>query len=271
LLTDQDNGIIYECPDTEAADEWLSLLATKSNEILNQAGITFCDGGIMARESAMRHNLDGWISAIKQWMKDPDDVRILWISALSDARALYGDKALLQPLQNVLLTLIGQQRSLLRVFAREALQPELPFKKFPSLRLRGNRSKEGPSLNLKRQGTHLITHAARLFCLDASHPNTDHPNAVRLEHSSTSERLSWLAESQPDLQVIAQEALVAYNVLVDMRLSWQVHQASNNQSLTDIMPLENFGETRKRLLLSAYQTVEEVRLRIRHQFGITGL
>jgi len=258
LLTDQDNGIVHDGGNDKAADDWLSELARRSNALLDTAGIRLCDGGIMAGEAAMRHDLDGWKLAIEQWLENPDDVRLLWVSALCDARALHGHAELLQPLKQALMATIGQRARLLRTFAREALQPELPFKRFPSLRLRGNRSEHGPSLNLKRQGTHLITHAARLFCLSAGH----------LEHTGTSDRLLWLSESRHELEVIAREATIAFNVLVDMRLSWQIQQVDNGAAMTDVMPLDHFGETRKRLLLSAYQTVEEVRLRIRHDFGM---
>lgn len=273
LLTDQDNGIIYECQNLEAADEWLGQLAERSNNLLHAAGINLCDGGIMAKESAMRHNLENWKVAIEQWLENPDDVRMLWVSALYDARHLHGDKQLFNSLQHQLSELISQRRHVLRVFAREALQPELPFRRFPGLRLRGNRSDQGPSLNMKRQGTHLITHATRLLCMNThlsarDQQASEHTATGAIEHSSTTDRLQWLGESQPDLQHLAQEALIAYGVLVDMRLSWQIHQASRDDPLTDVMPLAHFGETRQRLLLSAYQTVEEMRLRIQYQFGV---
>jgi len=259
LLTDQDNAIVYACSDTEAADRWLGPLASMCNRLLDAAGIQFCDGGVMAREPAMRHDVDGWMGAVEHWLKEADDTRLLWISALCDARPLHGDEALQQALRGELTEWVGKRRRLLRLFAREALLPDLPLKRFPSLRLRGTRGDEGPSLNLKRQGTHLVTHAARLLCLDAGH----------LEHAGTVDRLQWLVDSRPELEPIAREAIIAFNVLVDLRLSWQVHQASNEQPLTDVMPLEHFGQTRQRLLLGAYQTVEEVRLRIRHQFGMS--
>ena len=59
-------------------------------------------------------------------------------------------------------------------------------------------------------------------------------------------------------------------MLSDLRLSWHVEQADQGDALSDLMPLSRFGDMRKRLLVSAYQTVEDVRLRIRDQFGLEG-
>ena len=257
LRTDQDNAIVYDCVEDDAANDWLGAVARAANAMLNEAGIALCDGGIMAQEAPMRQNLEGWRASIEKWMSDPDDARMLWVGALMDCRPVDGDRSLYQALKQILLKALQRRRNFSRVLAREALAPGLPLKRLP-MRLKGTRSDAGPTLHLKRHGAHLITNAARLLCLSAGW----------LEQSGTEERLTYLAESDRTLRDIARESIVAYGVLSDLRMSWHVEQISRGEPLSDIMPLWYLGETRKRLLIGAYQSVDLLQLRIRRQFGV---
>lgn len=259
LRTDQDNAIIYWCDEPAAADAWLRDVAMKCNELLAAAGIALCDGGIMAGNAQMRHTLDGWNTVIDTWMGDPDDTRLLWIAALSDCRPIFGDENLCTQLKLVLAEAIGRRPGFLRVLARESVAAPLPLRKFPSKRLQGSGSGRDASLQIKRQGSQLITNAARLFCLDAGW----------LEQTNTGDRLTYLAENNPDLRATALEAIVAADVLTELRLNWHVEQVDRNEDLSDNMPLSQLGDTRKRLLIGAYETVDDIRFRIRNHFGIS--
>ena len=118
----------------------------------------------------------------------------------------------------------------------------------------------GPSLHLKRQGTHPVANAARLLCLEAGW----------LGEGGTAERLARLAAGEPTLGATAREAAVAYGVLADLRLGWQAEQSARGEPLSDRMPIALLGDTRRRLLLSAYETVEELRTSVRLRFGLGG-
>ncbi len=260
LRTDQDNAIVYECRDSTAADQWLGSLAEQANEMLGNSGISMCEANIMASNPLMRNTLQGWREALQEWMSDADELRFLWTSALMDCRSVYGAGHLSSALKADLLQILQQKRHFLTALAREALVPALPLRYFPSVRLKGYKEGEDTVLNLKLHGTHLITHAARLFCLDNGW----------LEQTNTAERLAWLRDNDTQLHDTAQEAIVAYGLLADLRLSWHVDQTSRGEHLSDAMPLVKIGDTRKRLLVGAYQTVEEIRSRVKTQFGISG-
>ena len=259
LRTDQDNAIIYESDKPELADAWLAQLAEDVNSMLNTAGISLCEAGIMASNASMRHDLAGWSSAIQDWMSDADENRLLWISALTDCRPIYGTGRLCGELKTELSRLILERHHFLAVLAREALVPALPLRHFPGLRLKGYNTEHGEVLNLKLHGTHLITHAARLFCLDRGW----------LDQTGTSERLAWLLDNDITLHDTAHEGIVAYGLLADLRLSWHVEQASRGEALSDSIPMDRVGDTRGRLLIGAYQTVEHIRQRVKTRFNIS--
>ena len=258
LRTDQDNAIIYESESPDLADAWLATLAEGVNNMLNVAGISLCEAGIMASNASMRNDLNGWSISIQDWMSDADENRLLWISALTDCRAMYGTGRLCSELKAELARILLERHHFLAVIAREALIPALPLRHFPSRRLKGYNAGQGEALNLKSHGTHLITHAARLFCLDRGW----------LDQTGTSERLAWLFDNDSTLQETAREGIVSYGLLADLRLSWHVEQTTRGEELTDYIPMTMIGETRKRLLIGAYQSVEDIRQRIRTQFSI---
>ncbi|MGQ7847649.1 DUF294 nucleotidyltransferase-like domain-containing protein [Granulosicoccus sp. 3-233] len=259
LRTDQDNAIVFDCPTLAEADAWLARLATQANEMLGIAGISVCEANIMARNPLMRNTVRGWGTAVQDWMSDADEVRFLWTSALMDCRSIYGAGHLCSELKTELVQMVRERRHFLAALAREAMVPALPLRHFPGLRLKGYNDGQGAALNLKLHGTHLVTHVARLFCLGNGW----------LEQSSTTERLAWLRDNDTLLHDTAQESIVAYGLLADLRLSWHVDQTSRGETLSDSMPLVKIGETRKRLLIGAYQTVEEIRGRVRTQFGVS--
>lgn len=259
LRIDQDNAIIYESATPELADAWLARLAEDVNSMLNTAGISSCEAGIMASNASMRHDLAGWSIAIQDWMSDADENRLLWISVLTDCRPIYGTGRLCGELKTELATLVLERRHFLAVLAHEALVPALPLRHFPSLRLKGYNTEHGEALNLKLHGTHLITHAARLFCLDRGW----------LDQTGISERLAWLLDNDDTLHDTAHEGIVAYGLLADLRLSWHVEQANRGETLSDFIPMDSVGDTRSRLLIGAYQTIEDIRQRIKTQFNIS--
>lgn len=259
LRTDQDNAIVYECADEKAADTWLERLAIEASRLLDAAGIAFCDGGIMAREAPMRQTLEGWRQSLDQWMVDADDVRVLWLGALADSRCLQGDAALWRALIDTLDTAFRKRPRTLQVIAREALVPALPIRRFPTRKLTGRRDGDsGPTLNLKRQGTHLIVNLARWLCLEAG----------RFEPSGTVERLATLAELDPRMRSTADEATTAYGVFADLRLSWAVEQVDRGETPDDRMPVARIGETRRQIVMAAYGTVEDIRAPIRYRIGM---
>ena len=264
LRTDQDNALVHACPagssaaTIRTADAWLGELAATANALLDAAGIAFCDGGIMAREPPLRRDLAGWAEAMRAWMSDPDDVRLLRIGALADARPVHGDATLWVGLRDRLRAALDERPGFLRTLAREALVPELPARRFPVPRLKGAPSgQDGPTIDLKRHGTHPVVNAARLLCLETGW----------LDRSATGERLEHLTGSGPALGAVAREAAIAWAVLADLRLGWQVEQVDRGETPRDVMPLARLGQTRTQLLLGAYRSVEGLRDALRLRFG----
>ena len=58
LAMDQDNAIVYRSgADVDAVDPWFEALGTRVADILNDAGLAYCKGGVMAANAAWRSDL----------------------------------------------------------------------------------------------------------------------------------------------------------------------------------------------------------------------
>ena len=70
LHPDQDNGIIYLGEETKEADQYFEQLSKHFTKILDDCGIPFCKGDLMASNPLWRHNLQGWKNQLEDWTKN---------------------------------------------------------------------------------------------------------------------------------------------------------------------------------------------------------
>lgn len=97
LLTDQDNGIIFEDCEGELlrqAEEYFTTAGRKINEMLNIIGFNLCKGGNMAGNPLWCQPLRAWKNNFSEWIRIPEPANLLEISIFFDFRHCYGDPTL---------------------------------------------------------------------------------------------------------------------------------------------------------------------------------
>lgn len=97
LLTDQDNGIIFEDCEGELlsqAEGYFIRAGQRINEMLNIIGINLCKGGNMAGNPLWCQPLRVWKSKFSEWIRIPEPANLLEISIFFDFRHCYGDLTL---------------------------------------------------------------------------------------------------------------------------------------------------------------------------------
>ncbi len=95
LAADQDNAVIYENGDAGGpADLWFEQMATHMAATLDQAGILFCKGGVMAKTPDWRHSAEAWHRRVAGWVgrQRPED--LLNADIFFDAVAVTSDSRL---------------------------------------------------------------------------------------------------------------------------------------------------------------------------------
>lgn len=95
LVPDQDNALVFAAgPPDGPEDRWFAELGTRLAEILDDAGIPFCDGGVMASNAAWRGSLDTWTDRVARWVRQSRPQDLLNVDIFFDAAPVHGDLGL---------------------------------------------------------------------------------------------------------------------------------------------------------------------------------
>lgn len=178
--TDQDNGIIFVCPeqaDREALRQRFRDFAREVNEGLARCGFPLCKGNIMASNPQWCLSNDEWENCFTHWVRLPEPEALLNATIFFDFRSLFGNEDLARNLRKWLLDLTGSAKMFLRFMAENAVKAAPPIGMIRDFTFDNN--PDFPhTLDLKAFGARPFVDAARIIAL-----------AHGIPHSSTVERL----------------------------------------------------------------------------------
>ena len=185
--TDQDNGIIFICPDFADRDV-LQLrfldFARDVNDGLARCGFPLCKGNIMASNPLWCLTQDEWQERFTQWVRLPEPEALLNATIFFDFRSLYGNEALAKALRKWLLDLTANAKMFLRFMAENAVKSAPPLGMIRDF-VFDNNPDFPHTLDLKAFGARPFVDAARIVAL-----------AHGIPHSSTVARLRAAAEQK---------------------------------------------------------------------------
>ncbi|MEJ8570996.1 DUF294 nucleotidyltransferase-like domain-containing protein [Microbaculum marinum] len=97
LAADQDNAVIHADPKEGAADvvdAWFATFGRHVSDILHEAGIPYCRGGVMAVNAEWRASLSTWRSRVAEWVRRSRPQDLLNVDIFFDLRAVHGNAAM---------------------------------------------------------------------------------------------------------------------------------------------------------------------------------
>jgi CBS domain-containing protein len=97
LAMDQDNAIVFAHGEPGGPeDQWFAKLGGIVADILNEVGVPYCTGGIMASNEQWRGSLSTWRARVADWItrSKPDD--LLSVDIFFDLIGVHGEPALAQ-------------------------------------------------------------------------------------------------------------------------------------------------------------------------------
>ncbi|MGB3633101.1 MAG: DUF294 nucleotidyltransferase-like domain-containing protein [Rubrobacteraceae bacterium] len=261
LLTDQDNALIYADPanedEAEKAEEWFRTLAEQVNEVLAKAGFELCEGDIMARNPKLRLPVSEWKEYFQGLISKPDADVLVWASVLFDLRGLYGDMSLVEELENSILESLNDSRGFLPFMVQNALGSRPPLSFFRRFVL--ERSGEyRHTFNVKRRGVKPITDAARVLAIQLGY----------LDSVNTEDRLRHISRQIPGLKSTAEDALDAYNYLIELRFMHHLRTIERGEKLNNQINPSDLNNTQQNMLKVVFSTVQDVQDALARQFGM---
>lgn len=137
LSADQDNAIVMA---DGAPDAWYAEAGKRIADILDQAGIPYCKGGVMARETPWRGTLADWRRRIAAWVAKPKPENLLSVDIFFDFAPVHGDRALADDLRREALAEAKGSLAFLRLLAAEVEGLAAPLDAFGRFRTEQGRA-----------------------------------------------------------------------------------------------------------------------------------
>lgn len=179
LAMDQDNAIVYDAQVPGGGepggpeDQWFEQLGILVADMLNDAGVVYCPGGIMASKPEWRMDLAGWRRRIETWIDKARPQHILNSDIFFDAVPVHGDHRLAEQLYAEAAEAARASRTFLKAMAVTASDFRV------QLNWRGRPKLENGRIDLKKNGIMPIFAAARVAAL--THGITKRSTPERLE------------------------------------------------------------------------------------------
>jgi CBS domain-containing protein len=126
--SDQDNAIVYSDsadPD-DGSRRYFASLGERVCRWLNDAGVPYCPGGIMAMDPRWCVPLRQWRDYFARWIREPEPEQLLRFNTFFDLRCATGSDGLVEALLRTARDLVAETPSFLLHLAQDSLARRVP-------------------------------------------------------------------------------------------------------------------------------------------------
>jgi CBS domain-containing protein len=250
IVTDQDNGLVFESEHpARDRERWLEL-GRRVNEGLSACGFPRCRGHVMAGNPACCLTIAEWCDRFSGWIEHGAPEDLLKACIYFDVRPVAGRTLLAQPLRELVTRQPAGVPRFLKQMADNALRNPVALSWLGTIETRkvGGR----PMFDLKHHGTMLFVDAARLYAL-----------ALGIDHTGTRRRLEAIAAA---LKVPAHEGeawVRGFEYLQLLRLQTQasggLDDASEN---SNVIGLASLNDIDRRMLNETLRVARRLQQRM---------
>lgn len=254
LNADQDNALLLEKePEGEVA-AYFEQLANIVCDGLNECGIVYCPGNIMASNPELRLSLKGWSKQFARWIQTPTQEALLKSSIFFDLRPIYGSKSLFNALQQDILVRTKDKAVFLYHLSHNALKGTPPLGFFKTFTLeRDGKQKKG--LDLKKRGLILITDMARIYSLSKG-----------ISAINTRQRLIQLAQQKVMDAKDSQNLLDAFDVLAQLRWDKHQHDISQGHEASNLLDPAVLSGLQRHQLKDVFEVINQAQSQMKYRF-----
>ena len=132
LSADQDNALIHAGPDED--DVWFAALGSHLAELLDEAGVRRCQGGIMASNPEWRGSVPAWRKRIDGWLRRSAPEDLLHVDIFYDLVPVAGALALGRELHAEAVEAAGRAPAFIALLAESIVAKAPPIGLFGRLR-----------------------------------------------------------------------------------------------------------------------------------------
>ncbi len=242
LAMDQDNALFFAHGEPDGReDRWFGALGAELNDILNEAGVPYCKGGVMARNPQWRGSVSTWNARIGDWILRSSPKDLLSVDIFFDLRGVHGDASLANRLQEDAFDAADGQWAFAKLLAEPvgSIEPGLTF-------IGRFRTTEG-RIDLKKAGLFGIVATARTLAI--SHHVVERSTLARLAGIKA---LGLGGGHDLDALVEAQ------GVFLDLLLDQQIEDMNHGVPASNTVAIKRLSHRDRNRLRSALHSVAQL-------------
>jgi CBS domain-containing protein len=257
--TDQDNGIIFEDPLKEEAENAANYFLALGKLIvsgLEACGFKRCTGGVMADNPQWCMPLSLWKNNIKYWVDklDPKDIRNMTI--FLDYRHIYGDTMLFENLKEYSTRLYKNAQHALLFMAEDDLKHRVPLNLFRQI-ITVKKGRNYNKLNLKNAVMVHLVDCLRLFSLREG-----------IWETNSFERIYSLRDRNIFKKDDAEYIEAAYESLLMFRIRDAFAKMKEGREPDNMIKLKNLSKKELALLKESMLIVSRLQSLTSHAFRV---
>ena len=217
LAMDQDNAIVFaEGEPGGAEDQWFAELGSRVSDMLDEAGVPYCKGEIMASNPDWRMSLRNWKKLVKKWIERQSPEDILNCDIFFDTVPVHGDFGLANRLLDKAFKYGGESKLFIKLLSVNACKNSPPLGLFGRFKLDDGR------MDLKMGGIMPLFSTARTLAIK---------HGVRVQ--STPARFQAVREQLGTMETTIENLSEAHRIIFHAILEQQL------LDLQDGIPLSN--------------------------------
>ena len=140
LAPDQSHAILFTAGEPGSdADGWFAGLSDHIAEMLNDAGVPYSRGGVMARNAQWRGSIATWMQRVRDWISLPAGGELASLDAFFDMRAVHGDVTLADTVRADAFEAVKDHAAFAKRLAQAALPAQSALGWFGRPRLQSGR------------------------------------------------------------------------------------------------------------------------------------
>jgi signal-transduction protein with cAMP-binding, CBS, and nucleotidyltransferase domain len=177
--TDQDNALLLaDDYNQRTHSNYFAELAHFVQEGLNDCGIRYCPGEVMATNPEWCQPFAVWRQYFFDWIQTPKRKALMLACNFHDARVAYGCKVLLDTLKEEVLSLAATNEIYLAHMAANAISLKVPLGFFHTIQVEHDNEHQN-TLDIKMGGIMPIVDLARVYALSAALPDVNTKDRLR--------------------------------------------------------------------------------------------
>ncbi len=257
LKTDQDNAIIFEnvpARQLKSVRAYFLKLGEKICDRLDQAGYTFCNGGVMAKNPQWCLSLSEWQKKFKEWIYAPEPETLLHSSIFFDFRGGYGEMGLIDELRKYLFSSLSGWPGFFRHLTENAMHFKPPIGFFRNFVVE-SKGEHKDAFDIKMAMMPIVD-LARIYALKN-----------RLDETNTLERLRLLYHAKVLNWSEYQDLEQAYRFLLQLRFVRQITACiDENRAPDNYVKPKKLSPIEQTMLKEIFKRIEKYQTKLEFDF-----